>query len=247
MKPVSNVSPAFTLIELLAVIAIIAILAALLFPAVSRGLQQGQTTSCMGNLKQIGAVTLLYASDHDGAMPVLDKIDRILGEYGLSRGQSGSESLSWTCPSRNKSLAYVTEVNPVTYTGSRNALAWVTNEAPRRTSLYANPGNSLMLADGRINFSWGAWIFIDNVGPNFNYFDDTYASGYDNQSWFLGQGYSKTTTVYIGAANVDAEGGPSGIRYRHNGNRATTAVFVGGNAAVIETNEMQMGYFVTRW
>jgi prepilin-type N-terminal cleavage/methylation domain-containing protein/prepilin-type processing-associated H-X9-DG protein len=59
----------FTLIELLVVIAIIAILAAILFPVFARARERALVTSDLGNLKQIGLAVLMYAEDHDGAMP----------------------------------------------------------------------------------------------------------------------------------------------------------------------------------
>lgn len=62
---------AFTLIELLVVIAIIAILAALLLPVVVRSQEQGRTTVCLSNLRQIGISVQLYTQDNDNKMPVI--------------------------------------------------------------------------------------------------------------------------------------------------------------------------------
>jgi prepilin-type N-terminal cleavage/methylation domain-containing protein/prepilin-type processing-associated H-X9-DG protein len=56
---------AFTLIELLVVIGIIATLAAILFPVFSRVQENGRATSCLSNLRQLGAASLMYAQDYD--------------------------------------------------------------------------------------------------------------------------------------------------------------------------------------
>ena len=56
----------FTLIELLVVIAIIAILAAMLLPALQNARKRGVRASCQSQLKQLGAIMLQYADDHDG-------------------------------------------------------------------------------------------------------------------------------------------------------------------------------------
>ncbi len=61
---------AFSLIELLVVIAVISILAALLFPVFSRAREAGRSTSCLSNLKQLGAAVTLYLQDFDETFPM---------------------------------------------------------------------------------------------------------------------------------------------------------------------------------
>lgn len=60
----------FTLIELLVVIAIIAILAAILFPIFASAQENGRSTKCLNNLKQLATATFQYCDDNNGISPV---------------------------------------------------------------------------------------------------------------------------------------------------------------------------------
>jgi len=63
------ISGGFTLIELMIVLAIIVVLAAFLFPVFNRSREAARRTTCISNLKQIGAAALMYAQSNDGHMP----------------------------------------------------------------------------------------------------------------------------------------------------------------------------------
>lgn len=59
----------FTLIELLTVLAILAVLAGLLFPAFLQVQARGRRTTCLSNLRQIGAALQMYAQDYNDMLP----------------------------------------------------------------------------------------------------------------------------------------------------------------------------------
>jgi len=59
----------FTLVELLVVIGIIALLISILLPALSKARQQASAVACQANLRQIGQLVEIYASENKGTMP----------------------------------------------------------------------------------------------------------------------------------------------------------------------------------
>ena len=66
---VPRAAHAFSLIELLVVIGIIALIAAILFPVFAQARAKARQTSCLANLKQLGAAFALYQQDFDGCYP----------------------------------------------------------------------------------------------------------------------------------------------------------------------------------
>ncbi len=76
----------FTIIELLVVVSIITILASLLLPSMRRMQETARSTSCLSNLRQIGAAVAAFVGDNNGSMPNSQVAD---GKDGTSPDAKG--------------------------------------------------------------------------------------------------------------------------------------------------------------
>lgn len=85
----------FTLLELLTVIGVLVILSALLFPVLENVRTARTRASCATNLRQIGTVGLLYASENDNQLvpllsdPVGYWYDHLHEYVGRAKGRAG--------------------------------------------------------------------------------------------------------------------------------------------------------------
>ncbi len=93
----------FTMAELLVVVAILMTLAGLLFPVVSRGKGQAEQAGCLGNLRQIGIATKLYADDSGTYPPAY--VDAETRWMDLIKPLLDKRSDAYLCPADRERIA----------------------------------------------------------------------------------------------------------------------------------------------
>ena len=105
---------AFTLIELLSVIAIIGILAGILIPAVGKVRESSNSATCVSNLRQITAVSLMYANENGGRLPSQgkqpDDDSSTFGSRKLRRCSVGMQT--WMRPRQSVKLKSIAARRP---------------------------------------------------------------------------------------------------------------------------------------
>lgn len=108
----SSRQSAFTLVELLAGIAVIGILLLVLLPTINSVLSTSKDSTCISNLRQIGAAALLYSQEHENRTLPGNFYNALINE-GYLPAQSYSDMIDktgiWMCPHDTKDRSEVEE------------------------------------------------------------------------------------------------------------------------------------------
>ena len=231
---------AFTLIELLVVIAIIAVLASMGFSFAKSSIQKSQAGKCAGNLKQLAAIVLAYATDYGHYPPIIDQDGSCPPEMSVNFPvfyYHASPNACATCPSA-KHTGKNTD-NPPTQLIHQNAYAanpkiMIGSATYKKvTPLMINrPSEVVLLADGaqfKNSKWWAAWPYM--VGPG------------GVASWQVpANSNGAETPLKYGTTPIDVDpnansSGETSINFRHNGR--ANIVFCDGHVQSI-TNISQL-------
>ena len=89
------------MIELLVVISIVSLLATLLLPALTKAKEQGRSSICKNNMRQLTLAMVLYADDNNDYLPWPGDVDRNWQPDWVFGGQPNTypnNPTAWTMP-----------------------------------------------------------------------------------------------------------------------------------------------------
>ncbi len=141
------------MVELLVVVAIFIVVFGFLLPAISRSREQARRTTCMHNLKQVGAACHMYATDWAEKFPFPPSGSNVaVCRLLVLRGYTSQGGI-FTCPSSHDIAKSVTQgVDPTTF-------------AANNVSFYYNScGTGLVESDLNTSPLWAdQWVVASNA------------------------------------------------------------------------------------